>query len=242
MKKIQLILLIIGISCKSIFAQDTLKSNEHKYRSAIGLSGINTFFKNREQYIANRDAIPDYSYGVGFNFKEDFNFHKNIGISTGIQYLLYRLRFDSFFGSYDSNTPMDYHHKLLIYEIQIPLTIKLINPYFYCFVGINYRCPVYATGKITNINGQVVVKGKADVRNFNSYAIGQEIIGMGKEFEGAKNKFFIEVQYKNANYGNALGYSGFPDKNRIPTNDIIIRNSMLFFTCGLYINNKKDKK
>jgi|AntAceMinimDraft_17_1070374.scaffolds.fasta_scaffold17069_2 hypothetical protein len=225
-----------------LFENRKSKNTSPKFRTGIWLSPVYSSSKLVHSNQINKEV------GFSIGLKEEFNFHKNIGIATGIEYLNYRFGFDSYFcfsgdTSYScAKNDCAYNHRLRIHEIQIPLVIRFIIPQFYCFGGVVvFRYPLYAKGKVySNADGQLVSKGNTKIRIFRYGPFFVETIvgGIGKEFKikNKKQKFFIELQYKYAI--NAFLYSGITSDPYGLTNDLIIKNSFLLLTFGVYFNKK----
>lgn len=209
-----------------IHAQDdTLKANVSKFSISIGGLVATSFF---DRYYSSI-TLYQPALGTGIYINGCKNFNKYLGMTAGLQYLYYKLKFGI------SSSSQNFKNELFIHEIQIPLAVKLITPYFYCSAGASYRYPFFAIQKLTNINGQLIADGETKIRSFGSFPPGHSMISIGKEFNISNKIFFIEAQYKRANYGNSLLYYYY---------DIIIHNSMFLLTCGVSLNsnNKTNDK
>lgn len=212
--------------------EDSLKAYSQKFKSSISLSPMVSILKKNQTYISTKDVRP--TPGIGINYRGEIPLRKNFSATIGLDYFNYKVDFD---GDYYQDTAFNYNHKLNIYELQVPLMAKINLPKFYCVMGVNYRYPVKAWGKITSkISGQILVEGGTKIKT-HGIIIGQAIVGIGKEFYYKTNyKIRAELQYKYSI--NQLNYYGITSKtgNFLVSNDVLISNSVILFSIGIPVH------
>ncbi|MBL4657582.1 MAG: outer membrane beta-barrel protein [Flavobacteriales bacterium] len=212
-----------------------LGENLHAQKLRVGITARAVApLLSSSNYPINKNVNPGYGLGM----KGEFNFHRHLGISLGIEYSRWGIEFDGRFLEYpDHTTPAGnlYHHKIRANEILVPLLIKidsdslLGNKLFYGYVGYLAQSVLKSSTEITfNTNGELLYEGEADLRYYGWDAITSGI-GMEFKFSGMSNIFFGEF---NVNYNfSPFLYHGKPD---FASNDMSIKVSSLSLGFGAY--------
>lgn len=227
-----LIVSVVFLNPVIAIGKDSLKAYSQKFKSSISLSPMVSILKKNQTYISTKNVRP--TPGIGINYRGVIPLCKNFSATIGLDYFNYKVDFD---GDYYQDTAFNYNHKLNIYELQVPLMAKINLPKFYCTMGVNYRYPVKAWGKITSkTNGQALAEGATDIKTFG-IILGYAIASIGKEFQ-LKNRYkiFVELQYKKSI--NELSYLGITSKtgNFLVSNDVLISNSVILFSIGIPVH------
>lgn len=218
MKKILTTLILTFIFISFLWGQN-------KFETRIGASYNFAFYKiypsaNYSSYLDN----PSNTNGFGLTIKEEYCFFKLLSLQSGLELINTKIAFNEKYYAPNFGTEL-YRHNLDLYELQIPLNLKLTSKDYKNFKaslygGIAYRTLPYASAKINYLTGGQLNSGQIYASIFDNKF--SPNAGMGIDYFNKEKKigFFGEVCYKYL-FGPYF-YSG--QKNREWINDNLIEN------------------
>lgn len=208
---------------------------QKKFETTIGVSYNISAYKsypspNYSNYLENQSTNNN---GFGFTIKEEFYLSKLISAQTGLELINTNIAFNNFtLSQFGSGT---YRHSIKIYELEIPVNIKLnCNIYKslkgYMYGGVAIRTIPYSSVKINTLSETEVFNGKADTRIFDGRYIPN--IGAGIDFPIKERKIslFGEAVFKYLS--KRYFYSG-DDKNDWITDTLIPSKHFICISIGV---------
>lgn len=210
-----------------------------KFKTAVGLTGIQPTIE-QIKYSTNAGGNP----GFGLSIKQEYNFHRNIGMMLRLEYQNWGLEFDGLFYDYPDHTGGvgfdKYHHKIRVNEILVPVLVKFDtdslfkNKALYLFGGYLVRGILGSKTEITeNITNSLLYSGEADFRYYGSFFGGNTFVGgLGFNFmlAGSDRMFYSEL-----NYYHATAYYLYSGKKNYSTNDLGIKILSMTVAVGIYL-------
>lgn len=227
--------LLLFFLCSLLLASNL---SAQKFRTGIGISAIIPILEPIN-YSENSRA----NLGFGVAIKEEFNFHKNVGIIVSLEYQNWGVEFDGPYYDYPNhlgNVGFDkYHHKIRVNEMLVPVMIRIDsdslfeNKSLYLVGGYVFRYIVSSRTEITfNTNNELLWKGGARFYNPGDFGCCTIIGGVGMDLEPVKNwpRMYAELAYQHN-----LRHFVYNGKKEYATNDLGIVLSSVVLTLGLYL-------
>ncbi len=172
-----------------------------KFETKIGVSNNFAFYKNypSANYSSYLDS-PSNTNGFGLTTKEEYYFLNYLSLQTGLELIETKIAFNEIYIAPNYGTEM-YRHNLDLYELQIPINLKLTSKNYknfkaYFYGGIAYRTLPYAIAKINYPAGGLLNSGQIDAGIYDNKF--SPNVGLGINYTNKEKKFgfFGEVCYK----------------------------------------------